>query len=586
MYSRDSDHEKRKLNYQRYKKLCERGYSISEETASTALYMINEDPFGRAYYQKSLGEVAVRDPLTGREFTQEEWATKEFIVDNKTQLIAKVSADLVCGKKLSITFPKDQKPSPDDETWLEAFLKKHKLHTVLYEAAIRNSALGDQFFEVCVAEDEIEIPYRDPFFVYIEHDGDKVTAYELCWEIEIKEEIRRLLSKEVRKRTLVQKKIHLKGKIRYELWEIKGADTEKVPMITNPANVALVEKALTSSWMECYLVKEGEIETETTDVAQVYVIEENTGIDAILVIHWPNYRMFDIYGVSDAGMIEGLQNALNLRETQMNDVLDKHADPAMYGPDDFLDPNGNLVMTGGGGRYFPVSTGATGTSVGYLEWQGHLDDAKLEIERIYKAILDNTETAAALLGIDSGGVESGRALMYKLIRSLAMATRKFSYMKQALIDLISTAQKMRIVWIDGPGVTSFDEELTTDWKDQIKEPTIEVMSSLPTDVTESITQVTSLVGSGLISKETGLEIIAKLFDEIDIEQEKKRLDAQEKKDLEKQLAQFPDWMAAVPTEEGGEGTPAAGEEANVGEEGAAPPPAPKATPIPAPGVAK
>jgi hypothetical protein len=83
-----------------------------------------------------------------------------------------------------------------------------------------------------------------------------------------------------------------------------------------------------------------------------------------------------------------------------------------------------------------------------------------------------------------------------------------------------------------------------------------------------------------------LEIIAKLFDEIDIEQEKKRLDAQEKKDLEKQLAQFPDWMAAVPTEEGGEGTPAAGEEANVGEEGAAPPPAPKATPIPAPGVAK
>lgn len=40
-----------------------------------------------------------------------------------------------------------------------------------------------------------------------------------------------------------------------------------------------------------------------------------------------------------------------------NDILDKHADPPMHGSDAYLDKNGNLVMTGGGGRYFTKQAG-------------------------------------------------------------------------------------------------------------------------------------------------------------------------------------------------------------------------------------
>ena len=90
MYYRNNEQKVRKQNYVRYQKLTESGYSISNESAQTALYYINDDPFGRAYYLKSLGEVAIKDPMTGRMYTQEEWATKEFIIDNKTQLINKV----------------------------------------------------------------------------------------------------------------------------------------------------------------------------------------------------------------------------------------------------------------------------------------------------------------------------------------------------------------------------------------------------------------------------------------------------------------------------------------------------------------
>lgn len=551
MYSRNKKQYRRKQNYIRFEKLTSQGYSVSDESASTALYVVNSDPFGRAYYTKPLGESIKRDPLTGRKYSQEEWATKEYIIDNKTQLINKVSADLVVGKDVEIAPEFPEEVSEDDKEWLDDFIEDNKFITMLYEGAIQNSAKGDYYFEVVIGDDhETEVIEIDPYYVDIDHTNKKVNFYEIAHEFEVDKprKFLRLGASQTKKITYVQKKIHAPGKIIYKLFEKDGEEYVPVPLTLNPDNKDLIDRTAKSKHMKMYVSLDPVVETEEGDTA--YFIIEYTGIDEPLLIHWPNYRMFDIFGVSDTGMVESLQNALNNRETQLNDILDKHADPSMYGPDSYLDEYGNLEMSGGGSRYFPVVEGMN--PPGYLTWSGHLPDSHKEIERIYHAILENSEVSPALVGNDQGGIESGRALMYKLIRSLCMASRKSIYMKTAVSDVIRVTQKLRQVWIVGKGVDNPESYEVPDFDDVIFKITVSSRSSIPTDRTAIINDVAKLVDSGLLTTDTGVLIIAKLFDEVDAEEEIKKLlkaaNEKLKRETELRKAEIPDYLKAEPRE--------------------------------------
>ena len=96
-------------------------------------------------------------------------------------------------------------------------------------------------------------------------------------------------------------------------------------------------------------------------------------------------------------------------------------------------------------------------------------------------------------------------------------------------------------------VASPNEEIKTDWGDLL-ETTIEIQSAIPTDTKEIITEVAILVEKGLVSKETGLEIIEKYFDEINAEVEKKRLAVQEDREVELEKKRMPDLLAGIPEE--------------------------------------
>lgn len=552
MYARNQKQARRKQDYLRYEKLTSKGYSVADDMASSALYVVNEDPYGRAYYTKPLGEAIKRDPVTGRKYSQEEWATKEFIIDNKVQLINKVSADLVVGKDVEIEPEAPDEVAEDAKEWLDDFRDKNKLSTKLYEGAIQNSSKGDFYFEIIIGEDgEIEVIDIDPYYVDIEHRHKKVKYYEIAYEFEIEKPRKylRIGSSKTQKTTYVQKKIHMAGKIVYRMFEKDGVEYVPVPLGVNAENRELLERVAGNKHMKMYVSLDPLVETDKTDAA--FFVVEYTGIDEPLMIHWPNYRMFDIFGVSDTGMIESLQNALNNRATQFNDILDKHADPSMYGPDSYLDEYGNLEMSGGGSRYFPVVDGMT--PPGYLTWTGHLLEAHKEIDRIYTAILENSEVSPALIGNDEGGIQSGRALMYKLIRSLCMASRKAVYMREAVKDLYRVAQKMRIVWVDGNGVDNPESYDPPEFNDQLIDVNVSVRSSIPTDRTATIDDVGKLVDKGLLTIDTGVLIIAKLFDEVNAEEEIKKLlkAAKDRLKQEKELrqAEVPDYLKGEPRDQ-------------------------------------
>lgn len=542
MYANDNEQRKRKQDYERYQKLTEKGYSITDEVSTSNLYTVKEDPFNRAYYEKPLGQSIHRHPLTGQKYTQEEWAIKEFITDNKTQLVVKVSADLVVGKDMDIV--PEEGANEVTKDWVEDFIKRNKFKSRVYEGAMQVSSKGDYFFEITVGatSGKVEVRKVDPYYVDIKTDHGNPYAYEIASVVTVSGSRKGFLGVETKKNEeYVQKKTHYAGYIVYELYKHTNDSIEAVPLIKNPYNKELIDRALSSPYMETYVSWEDKREVQ--EVASIYTVVEYTGIDTPLLIHWVNYRMFSIYGVSDAGMIESLQNALNNRKTQLNDVLDKHADPSMYGSDAYQDENGNLEMSGGGSRYFPVVQG--GEVPGYLEWSGHLPEAQEEIDKLYESILENSEISPALIGKDNGGIESGRALMYKLMRSLCMKARKEAYMKEAIIEVFDTAQKLDAVWVQGNGVQNPNDPIM-DFTDTITPVVVTTKSAIPVDRAAIIEDIAVMIDKDILSQETAVLITSKLFDEIDADAEILKLLSKATENFNKQKAllqaEVPDYL--------------------------------------------
>ena len=517
MFSWNDEQNNRQVNYDRYRKLTAFGHSIAEEfSEQSSLYAVSTDVFGRSYYLKPIGEIVQTDEK-GRTYTTEGWAVKDFIVDNKIQLINKVSSDLLVGVPPDITL-KDAADKEND--WLTDLLVELHYSTKLIEGALAVSALGDRFMLPTVRNGTLKLFSAEPdyFDIRFNEDGEPDCVVH-AWELEnvetgikkVDKYVKRQSKKEgIEARTkLLRVKEYYKGRIDHSLYMVKLGE------IAAPVTLANIEPQLftQAKGQNNRIVFKKEVVEGVDKALYLHTISEFTGIDEFLAQHWPNYKLLKPWwGQSDNGMVESLQNALNSRQTQLNDILDKHSDPAMYGPGGFLDEQGRLKMSGGGGRYFPVDK--DDEKPGYLTWEGHISDSHDELKRIYKAICDNTETSPALTGMDVGGIESGRALMYRLIRSLAMKARKGTYLVDTIKTNVLTLQKLKIIYIDGKE-EDVTEEPRTEWDDVVFPVEVKLKENLPTDVGENLKNIGYIVAAGLMSHKTGVKLVAKYFEEID-----------------------------------------------------------------------
>ena len=150
---------------------------------------------------------------------------------------------------------------------------------------------------------------------------------------------------------------------------------------------------------------------------------EQTGVDAPLVVHVANLATSDrIYGLDDYDDLTSIVQELEVRFAQVARVLDKHADPKMFGPDvTRKDPETGILMADLG-DYVPLEKEEV--APGYIVWDAQTEASFRQVEMLMEQFYMLSETSPAAFGnLKAGLAESGSALRRLMMAPLAKVNR-------------------------------------------------------------------------------------------------------------------------------------------------------------------
>ena len=378
---------------------------------------------------------------------EDQQATLEMVL-NWHKRLTLLFADLLLGEPPRITA--GDKDSQEQET-VERIIEDNGLFNVAYEVALDVSRYGTGIFKVRYDGRAI-IEGQQPaiWFPVVKPDNIKeIQAHVLAWTYEEDTQER---GKTVTKKYL-QTEIHEKGKI----------TTAKYPIENNIIGPVLEYK------------------------------ETETGVDEFLIVPVNNVLTTDrVMGLDDYSDLDSVIQELETRIAQISRILDKHADPNMYGPDTALehDPATGQWIFRGGGKYFPVGQGEQ--PPGYVTWDGQLEAAFRQIDLLMEQLYILSETSAAAFGqLKAGLAESGTALKRLMMAPLAKVNRIRMRFDPALKEVLWLASMLeRAQGMAGAVVL---ENIHIDWKD-----------GLPDDDVELTQNETQRYAAGLTSLESSL----------------------------------------------------------------------------------
>ncbi len=352
---------------------------------------------------------------------------QRYMICNMAGLISKTCADILFGESPRIT-------AAETDAQAAALRIAHDTHLrmVGYEAALGASFRGDAVLKVRWTDggariDEVPaalyLPERDP------DDQRTVRRVTLAWLRPHGDAL------------YLRREVHEPGVVRHRLDKVDGADYK------------LVGRAPLS------LLYGADAPPE----------EEETGLPEIPILHIPNYRTGSTFwGYSDYVGLESLFMALNERLSQVSEVLRKHASPRLAVPQDYIRPDGTVALEDL--EVIPFDP-HTRPRPEYLTWDAHLSAAFGEIDKLLDLIMLTSETAPAMFGLEKYGVaESGRALKYRLLRTLAKIARKRVYFGVALSKALYLAQLLEVQ--HGARYTPLAPEI--DWNDGLPNGDLEL----------------------------------------------------------------------------------------------------------------
>ena len=376
---------------------------------------------------------------------EDQQATLEMVL-NWHKRLTLLFADLLLGEPPRISA--GDQDSPEQEA-IERIIEDNGLMNVAYEVVLDLSRFGTGIFKIRYDGRAI-IEGQQPaiWFPVIKPDNIKeIQAHVLAWAYEDDIQER---GKTVTKKYL-QTEIHERGKI----------TTAKYPIENNIIGPA--------------------IEQEETE----------TGVDEFLIVPVNNVLTTDrVTGLDDYSDLDSIIQELETRIAQISRILDKHADPNMYGPDTALEHDPATGQWGyrGGGKYFPVSQGEQ--PPGYVTWDGQLEAAFKQIDLLMEQLYILSETSAAAFGqLKSGLAESGTALRRLMMTPLAKVNRirmRFDPALKEVLWLASLLEKAQ-----GMSGAVVLEDIHIDWKDGLPDDDVELTQNEVQRYTAGLTSLES-----------------------------------------------------------------------------------------------
>lgn len=183
-----------------------------------------------------------------------------------------------------------------------------------------------------------------------------------------------------------------------------------------------------------------------------------TGLDRCAVEHLRSFATSStVFGYDDYMVIDSILAEIMVRIGQISVILDKHSDPNLTGPSSMLTVNPetgeHYLKTG---QFYAVSQGEEQPK--YLVWDGQLEAAFKELEKLLDQLYILSEMGAALLGGATSGNQaiSGSAMRFKMVNPLAKARRVANSLSLPIRRLFATITEtslelssIGIQWYDG-----------------------------------------------------------------------------------------------------------------------------------------
>lgn len=372
------------------------------------------------------------------------------IVLNWPRRLSTLWADLLLGETPKVTAGPQGSP---EQLELERLIRENNFWNVAYEAAIDVSRYGTGLMKIRYdGRAIIEVVPPAIWYPVVRPENIKeVTQHVLAWPYTLRDE-RGIETKRLRV------EIHERGRIIYQDWHME---------------------------------KNGDRLLGRADDGEDQVQE--TGIDDFLIIPVHNLTTSDrCHGKDDYQDLDSVIAEMEVRIAQISKILDKHADPSMYGDESALetDPVTGKVRFRGGPKFFPVSP--EGKPPGYISWDGQLDAAFRQLDQLTAQFYALSETSAAAFGqLREGLAESGSALRRLMMAPLAKVNRIRLRFDPAIKLALQLAARLEVTRGRDQAVEL--HEITIAWQD-----------GLPADETEETVNITRQVDAKLRSRESAV----------------------------------------------------------------------------------
>lgn len=324
--------------------------------------------------------------------------TVRYVVLPYPRIISTISADLLFEEQPKVLLENKTNQEFVDKLWYE-----NNLWTTLYEEALVSSYKGDSVMRILAVDGQIKIDTVKPdvyFPVYNENN--------------------------------------VKSPVKEHVLAYKQTINDNLYLVVETYRVGEIETRV-------YECKNNTIggEYSSLDILGIEpIVKTNLGEGYNLIHHIKNWGMSGkFWGISDYEDLIDLFFAINNRLSRNEHILDKHGDPILAVPQGVLNSSGEVSRQKLGMIELPrhPMNGET-SKPEYIVWDSKLESSFAQIDVLLEQLWISSQMSPTLFGLTKYGVaESGRALKYKLLRTLSLKHRKQMYWDNGIKSLIESA---------------------------------------------------------------------------------------------------------------------------------------------------